>query len=55
VVFDNGVPLDNTKNFKVAHLGVFNFGGRMLLSYGGRWKIGIFYVSGDGHWCLIWP
>ena len=25
----------------------------MLLSYGWIWKIGIFYVSGDGLWCLI--
>jgi len=25
----------------------------MLLSYGWIWKIGIFYVSGAGLWCLI--
>jgi len=25
----------------------------MLLTFGGRWKIGIFYVSRDERWCLI--
>jgi len=44
----------STPKFSKQHIwGFWNFGGRMLLTFGGRWKIGIFYVSRDERWCLI--